>query len=209
MRSSTSTTTAGLMEMRLSDEVSRMESGLERRQRTLDEVNDLSRRTIRECARSITALHNSSAQEAESHLKEARAFAAKLGKLDSEFRYISVQAYQELAEAEILREIKASGRIPSPAELGLPEDAYLLGLMDVVGELKRSMLLSLMKGDVREAGGYFSFMQEIYDSTRGIRFPESVLPMFRKKQDTARIQLENAGSDLLKFSKARTAATIK
>lgn len=189
--------------MKLSDEISRMETGLERRQKTLDEVNDLSRRMIRECARSITSLHNSAMREADSRLGEARALAARLGRIDAQFRYVSLQAYQELAEAEILREIKRRGRIPSPAELRLPEDAYLLGLMDVVGELKRSMLLSLMKGDVKSAESYFSLMGGIYDATRGIRFPESVLPMFRKKQDTARIQLENAGSDMLKFSKAR------
>ncbi len=189
--------------MKLNDEITRMETELERKQKRLDEVNDLSRRLIRNCARSITALHNSEMKEAEQHLTEARELASRLVKVDTDFKYISVQAYQELAEAEIFREIKGSGRIPSPSELKLPEDAYLLGLMDVVGELKRSMLLSLMRGDVKTAGSYFSFMGEIYDSTRGLRFPESVLPMFRKKQDTARIQLENAGSDMLKFSEKR------
>jgi len=42
-------------------------------------------------------------------------------------------------------------------------------------------------------------MKGIYDSTRSMRFANSLVPDFRHKQDTARIQLENAGSEILAF----------
>jgi translin len=73
--------------------------------------------------------------------------------------------------------------------------------MDVVGELKREILDSLRASETERAKAYLVLMESIYDATRAIRFPESVLPGFRKKQDVARIQLENAGSDILRFTK--------
>ena len=42
-------------------------------------------------------------------------------------------------------------------------------------------------------------MKQIYDGTRKLRFAEAVLSGFRKKQDVARIQIENAGSEILSF----------
>ena len=73
--------------------------------------------------------------------------------------------------------------------------------MDVVGELKRESLISLRNNNTDEAKRYFSFMEYIYDATRSIRFAEAILPGFRKKQDVARIQIENAGSDILSHLK--------
>ena len=187
------------------DEIEGIADEIARRQRSFDEVNELSRSIIRGCAKAITLLHNGDTAAARAAIGESERLAAGLGKADPEFRYMSLQAYQELAEAVILCSVKLSRRIPWPSEVRVPRDAYLLGLMDVVGELKRGMLISLMGGDRDTAGLYFRLMERIYDSTRSLRFAESVLPAFRRKQDVARIQLEAAGSDMLKFLKGGAA----
>jgi translin len=71
--------------------------------------------------------------------------------------------------------------------------------MDVMGELKREILEELRKENYKRADAHFEKMKLIYDTTRSLRFAEAVLAGFRRKQDTARIQLENAGSELLSF----------
>jgi predicted translin family RNA/ssDNA-binding protein len=41
-------------------------------------------------------------------------------------------------------------------------------------------------------------MVDIYDSTLHLRFANAVLPDFRRKQDSARIQVENTASEILR-----------
>lgn len=181
-------------------EMERTAKVLADKQLRFDRVNELSRKMIRDCAKAITLLHNGDSSAASSSIKEALSMKESLSEVDRDFRYISVQAYQELAEAMILQSIKLNGTIPSASKIGLDREPYVLGLMDVVGELKRGILISAMDGDIESALRYYSLMGRIYDSTRSLRFAEPVLPTFRKKQDVARIQLESAGSDLLRFS---------
>jgi translin len=88
-------------------------------------------------------------------------------------------------------------KIPSYAELGVPEIPYLLGLLDSIGELKREMYESLRRGNKHEGGFYFKMMEEVYDELLPLRFSNSVLPDFRRKQDVARIQIEQARGELL------------
>ena len=93
------------------------------------------------------------------------------------------------------------GRIPALREVGTDGEAYLMGMMDVFGELKREIIGSLSEGDVRSARSYYSLMVGMFDATRSVRFAEAVLQGFRRKQDVARIQMEGASSELLAFSR--------
>ena len=124
-----------------------------------------------------------------------------LNKFDGEFSYNTKQAYQEYAEAKIFFEIKKKGSVPSYSAVGVSQESYLMGLMDVMGELKREILESLRENKVKEAEEYFDKMRAIFDGTRSIRFAEAVLNGFRRKQDVARIQIESAGSEILSFKK--------
>lgn len=182
---------------RLEENVGVMSDYLAAKQREFDEVMDLSRRIIRGTGKLITHLHNGMARQAGIELDEVGGLVAQMRKRDQAFRYSTMQAYQEFAEAKIFHSIKAGGKIPSDNEVGVDPEAYLMGLMDVVGELKREVLEALRDGDTAGADRYFGIMRDIYDSTRSVRFAEAVLPGFRKKQDVARIQLENAGSEIL------------
>jgi translin len=87
---------------------------------------------------------------------------------------------------------------PTYSELGMPFEPYLLGLCDLVGELRREMLEMLKKGKKKEAEKYFELMSGIYDELMPIRFSNSLLPNFRKKQDVARGQVEQARSELVR-----------
>lgn len=181
----------------LINDISKMGKYLLDKQKEFDAVTDVSRGVIRDAASAITMLHNGDAKSASKKIKEAYAGVKKLKKSDTKFEYYSRQAYQEYAEAAIFFGIKTKELVPSLKEAGVDSEPYLLGLMDVMGELKREILEELRNGNTKKAEFYFGKMRLIYDSTRSLRFAEAIISGFRRKQDVARIQLEGAGSELL------------
>ncbi|MDE1832939.1 MAG: hypothetical protein KGH58_00800 [Candidatus Micrarchaeota archaeon] len=185
----------------LDGDISRISAHLADKQKRFDAVMDSSREMIREAGQIITLLHNNRAAEAKKRMAQLKKAVMATRKIDDNFRYHTLQAYQEYVEAACFFSIKTKGSIPRLSELGVDNEAYILGLMDCVGELKREVFESLNAGDTKSANGYFDFMKLIYDSTRSIRFAEVVLGGFRKKQDVARIQIESAGSEILSFKK--------
>ena len=183
----------------LDNDIEKISKGLTEKQSNFDAVMQLSRELIRDAGQTITLMHNDEKKKALDRLRAMAGTVEKLQKMDQQFKYNTLQAYQEYAEACIFTEIKTERKVPTEKSVGVGGEAYLMGLMDVEGELKREILEALRSGKVKEAEWYFDAMKRIYDSTRRLRFAEAVLSGFRKKQDTARIQIENAGSEILMF----------
>jgi translin len=183
--------------MQLDDDVEKISEFLTEKQDSFDKVMQSCREIIRDAGQTITLMHNNDKKSALERLAALEEKIRKLQKIDSQYKYQTLQAYQEFAEAFIFLKIKTEKKIPTLSTVGVGHDAYLMGLMDVVGELKREILESLRAGRIKEAEWYFDTMKGIYDSTRRLRFAEAVLNGFRKKQDVARIQIETAGSEIL------------
>ncbi len=181
----------------LEDDVEATINYLISKQEDFDKVMQISREIIRESAQAITYIHIG--RDPSKLIKELDSKVAELKRIDKDFKYNTLQAYQEYSEAMILYGIKNGREIPTQKAVGVDNDAYLMGLMDAVGELKREIIDCLSAGKIKDAEFYFEKMRNIYDSTRSIRFAEAVLQGFRHKQDTARIQIENAGSEILSF----------
>ena len=179
-------------------EIDKIEKDVVKYEERMDSVMQTSRSLIRLCGKSITAMHSRDMKEAEEMLAQVTEMGAKLSKLDTGLEQYSLQAYQEYAEAKVLYYIIKNGSIPSMKEVGVNERAYLLGLMDVVGELKREAFESLRKNDIGKAEKYYQLMVDIYDSTLHMRFAGMVLPDFRRKQDVARIQIESTVGELVR-----------
>lgn len=187
----------------LESDIKQMSKYLTKKQRDFDNVMDLVRDIIRDSAQTITLLHNNDIKGAMKRLNSASKMVNTLKKFNSVFGYYAKQAYQEYAEAKIFFEIKQHHEIPSYTKIGVDQESYLMGLMDVMGELKREVLEALRDGKLKDAEQYFKKMRAIYDSTRSVRFAEAVLNGFRRKQDVARIQIESAGSEILSFNSKR------
>lgn len=183
----------------LDQDVENVAESLAAKQEAFDRVMQLSREVIRSAGQAITMMHNGDTKKAATVIKEMKGKVKSLQGIDTQFKYNTQQAYQEYVEAQVFYDIMAGDGVPRMSEIGVDPDAYLMGLMDVTGELKREILESLRREEIKDAESYFEIMKSIYDGTRSIRFAEAVLPGFRKKQDVARIQLENAGSDILSF----------
>jgi translin len=183
----------------LDSDIEKVSGHLVSKQSDFDKAMQMSRELVREAGQAITLMHNDEKKKALDKLCAMAGTVGKLMKADAMFKYNTLQAYQEYAEAFIFINIKTKHKIPNMKSVGVDEEAYLLGLMDVEGELKREILESLRANKMKDAEWYFDTMKEIYDSTRRLRFAEAVLNGFRKKQDVARIQIENAGSEILMF----------
>ena len=162
-----------------------------------DKVRQASKDLIRLSGKTIAMMHAKGPGSVKGMLKGLSKLKAQLEKAEIGFEYYSLQAHQEYSEALILYNILLRKKIPSMNEIKEGEVHYLLGLMDVVGELKREAIESIRKGKNKDARTYYRLMSDIYDSTLHMRFSNSVLPDFRRKQDSARIQLEGVMSEIL------------
>lgn len=104
-------------------------------------------------------------------------------------------ALQELAEAAILLALVHDDELPDPDDMGITGNAYLLGMADAIGELRRFALEKLREGEVDEAKGYLEMMEEIFLVIMRFDFPDALIPI-RRKQDVARSLLEKTRGDV-------------
>ena len=105
------------------------------------------------------------------------------------------QALQEVSEAAIVHSLLTAKALPDPQSLGVTSPAYLLGLGDAVGELRRFALDRMRAGDVAAAGRFLEMMEDIFDALLRFDHPNAIVPL-RHKQDVARGLLERTRGEL-------------
>jgi translin len=98
-------------------------------------------------------------------------------------------ALVEVAEAAILNALVKGQELPDPEHLGMPGTAYLLGIADTIGELRRFSLESLRRGQISEAERYLDLMEELFLVIMRFDYPDAIISI-RRKQDIARSVLE-------------------
>jgi len=175
-----------------------VEKKLSDKESKLDKVLSSNRQTVRHCSNAIKALHAHKMKDAKVHIKDAEKLLSKIRSYQEEFPSQINHVLQEYAEARIVLSAVESKKIPTYSQLKVGEISYLNGLLDSVGELKREMYESLRHRRKEEAEQYFEMMEAIYDALLSLRFSNAVLPEFRRKQDVARIQIEQARGELLR-----------
>lgn len=104
-------------------------------------------------------------------------------------------ALQEAAEAAIVHSLLGETALPDPRELGVTSAAYLLGLGDAVGELRRLALDHIRDGDVAAAARFLGMMEEVFDALLRFDHPNAIVPI-RHKQDVARGLIERTRGEL-------------
>ncbi len=185
-------------ESKVEKEIAGMALELKKREGAQDELLKLTRELVRECSIAVKLVHSWDYDGAGGQVGKAKALLAKIRKLEAGFEHIVSQSYQEYAEISILMAIVKKKESPTHRELGIPFESFMTGLLDCIGELRRQMLEELRRGKKKEANYYFETMSRMYEATIPLRFSNSILPNFRKKQDVARMQVESARSELLR-----------
>ena len=177
--------------------ISSIEKKLEALQSQKDTVDELARNVIRLAGKCIVLMHANQIKKAEVVLRELESKARELDEKDKGMEYYSLQAKQEYVEALALYTFIKEKRLITYKETKMGEVAYLLGILDLVGELKRSAMDAMAKGDVGFAEKCYETMLDIYDSTLPLKFANSIVQDLRKKQDVARIQIEGLAGELV------------
>ena len=161
----------------------------------------LSREVIRYSSNAIRATHRQEfdqakelLQSAHNLLDEAKQAVAAYGKLNSS-GFIR-DAQKEFAEGSITLALVTGSRLPHPDELGIDFAAYLNGLGEAVGELRRYLLDSIRGGDLSRGEELLSAMDDIYNILVTIDFPDAITGGLRRTTDMVRGVLERTRSDL-------------
>ena len=170
---------------------------LDKKEKVLAEVMSDARRLIRCCSSAVNSIHRGDYKKAEHKIAEVGKELKRLKtKRYEDFEKHIVHVEQEYVEASMLLSIVRDEPIPTCQDLGVSIPAYLNGLLDCIGELRREVLECLIKGRNERAEHLFDVMEALYETLYGVHFPTALLPGFRVKQDVARRQVENARSEI-------------
>jgi len=161
----------------------------------------LCRDTIRCCSNAIRAVHRQEFDQAKELLQSARDLLAEAEQAVAPYSELSNtgfirDAQKELAEGNITLALVNGHRLPVAEELGVDAAAYLNGLGEAVGELRRYLLDSMRRGDLSRGEELLSAMDDIYSVLVTIDFPDAITGGLRRTTDMVRGVLERTRSDL-------------
>ncbi|MEM3462642.1 MAG: hypothetical protein QXJ15_03125 [Candidatus Bathyarchaeia archaeon] len=170
-----------------------------------EKLLELSRTATRLSGQSIIRVHRGDFKGAVGLVEEARGLIKAIEELLRENPILNQLGYalvaqQEYAEAICLLSILSEGRLPSLREVGVGSMPYVLGLLDLIGELRRNALDKLRDGRLEEAEGILETIEGIYEDLLSLDHTPAV-PTFRKKMDVARRLIELTRSDIISESK--------
>lgn len=174
---------------------------LEAKNAVRDETLRRSRALIRFCANSIRASHRDDFADAQSLLATAQAAAAEMiadAKQYPDLFYAGYtqDALKELSEAHITYALFTGNDLPTPEDLKVEQAAYLNGLAEAVGELRRYVLDRLRRGDVATGERLLAAMDDIYSQLITVDFPDAITGGLRRQTDMVRGVLERTRGDL-------------
>ncbi len=160
-----------------------------------------SRTLIRESANAIRAVHRGEFAKAEAMLDQARdvrddAVAALAGHQDIAHAGYFHDAQKEYAEARTTLALLSGGALPSPEELGVEYAAWLNGIAESVGEMRRAILDRLRAGRFDGCEDLLRAMDDIYSVLVTIDFPDAMTGGLRRTTDQTRGILEKTRGDL-------------
>ena len=161
----------------------------------------LCREVIRYSSQAIRAVHRQEFGQARELLGSARENLSQAGQALSaggELRNIGFlrDAEKEYAEGAITLATVTGEMPPDTDGLGVDPAAYLNGLGEAVGELRRYLLDSMRGGDLSRGEELLSAMDDIYNVLVTMDFPDAITGGLRRTTDMVRGVLERTRSDL-------------
>jgi translin len=160
-----------------------------------------SRKVIRCSANAIRALHRGETATAATLMDEAESLLrSAVGVLEAHPDVLNAgfihDAAKEYAEARLTAALGAGDPVPLPAELGVEPAAYLNGLGEAVGELRRRMLDLLRADDLERADATLQAMDAVVEFLATVDYPDGMTGGLRRTTDVARALVERSRSDL-------------
>lgn len=161
----------------------------------------LCRAAIRHAANCIRAVHRGELDRAEELLDRSRAAVAEAADALRGFPAVYHagflhDAQKEYVEASATLALIAERPLPTLDMLAVEGIAYLHGLAETVGELRRLLLDSLREGAVQRCERTLGQMDDIYSMLVTVDYPDAMTANLRRATDAARAILERTRGDL-------------
>ncbi|UCB59468.1 MAG: RNA-binding protein [Thermoplasmatales archaeon] len=180
--------------------VDKIEKSIDDKDKIREKALRYSREIIIGCRKAIQNIHQIHMKNAKNNIKKSSDKLQDLYGLTKEHPDLYhagfvENAAQELVEASCLYNVMRGRDLPDPDEIQTTYSSYLLGLCDLVGELRRTALDSIRCGKAKKADSYLDMMEEIYDVIIRFDYPSGLIPI-KKKQDMIRSLIEKTRGEL-------------
>lgn len=174
---------------------------LEAKHRAREESLAASREATRASANAIRATHRGEVDGAGDLLRDAQAALAVARAACADHPAVAHAGFlhdaeKEYAEGATTLALVAGDPLPDPGALGVSDAAYLNGLAETVGELRRHALDLLRGADLQRCDQVLAAMEDIYGLLVTVDFPDGVTAGLRRSTDVARSIIERTRGDL-------------
>jgi translin len=185
----------------LDEIIEKIRQDFTRRDAAREKVLPLCRDAIRCCSQSIRAVHRQEFDQAVGLLKSARDLLTEAEQAAGAYHELVHAGYvrdaqKEFAEGCIVLALVTGEKMPGPAELAIGAAAYLNGMGEAAGELRRYLLDGLRGGDLSRGEAILTAMDDIYSALVTMDFPDAITGGLRRTTDMVRGVLERTRSDL-------------
>ena len=181
----------------LEDVIQQIKKELMEKNKTHEETHEATRKATSLAKQSILLLHQKRLSDSTKMLAEAKAIITKLkAQADQNLGGMFSAALQEYTEANILLTLVKEGRFVTPEEISVPSVEYVLGLADVIGELRRLALDYLREDKVEEGSECLDLMDQIFIQLLALDEAYMLVSGLRHKSDTSRRIIEATRGDI-------------
>ncbi|MHB1868299.1 MAG: RNA-binding protein, partial [Nitrososphaerales archaeon] len=110
---------------------------------------------------------------------------------------------QEFVECSAVLAMRSGAKLPSRKQLGVSNLSYILGLLDSIGELKRSVFDAIRKNDFSTAEDLFRSMEQLYLLLSPFAVYDNIAQGVKRKLDVARILIEDTRATITEEARMR------
>ena len=166
-----------------------------------EQALSVSREVIRLSANAIRAVHRGEFDDAKELIKKGDARLRDADHIQGSSPSIfnagfMDDARKEFTEANVTLAVISGADIPSIDDLKVDAAAYINGIAEVIGELRRYILDALRRDAMDGCQEFMDIMDEMYGVLVTIDFPEGVTSGLRRNTDAMRGVLERTRGDL-------------
>jgi len=165
-----------------------------------EEILKLSRNIVRDCSIGIKNIHRKEFglyQERKNNIKtNLENLVSLVNKNPGVFEKFLRVPEQEYTECLVFYSIISKNETPTPSDLKINPLNFVLGLADVVGELRRYALDNIRNSQTGELNYILECMDDIYAQLFSIDYPAGITKDLRHKVDVARNIIEKTRGDV-------------
>lgn len=176
--------------------------GFDQKTALRDEALKQARELTRHASLAIRAIHREDHAEAQAEIALARVLTQTLTSTlrtahpDLFFAGYTQDAIKEYCEACLTVAMIKGEALPTPQELDAEPPAYLNGLTETLGELRRRCLDLLRPGYSAEVERLLALMDDVFTQLVTMDYPDAITDGLRRRTDLARGIIERTRADI-------------